>query len=226
MINQASSASAHGYDQLAPLYQTIEFLAFGRDLERARFNLLPHLKNCRRILVLGEGDGRCLKQLAACAPEAQIDCLDLSAAMLARARKRFATPSANITFRQADILNTELPSQHYDGVITCFFLDCFTTPQVREIVARISRSLQPNALWLWADFVLPPRGIARWRAQVWLTILITFFRWQTGLKARTLPESEALFAAAGFQVIEQRTLQWGFMRSALFSQPGSRTFSS
>ena len=63
-----------GFDRLARSYRTLELLAFGRDLERARFAWLPALADRKSILVLGEGDGRCLARLAALAPAARIHC--------------------------------------------------------------------------------------------------------------------------------------------------------
>lgn len=211
------SKPAKNFDRLARSYRLLEYLAFGRDLERARFSLLPHLEECRRVLVLGEGDGRCLERLIAIAPDARIDCLDISPAMLARAEERLKDTHHHVVFRQADILTEELPSQHYDAVVTCFFLDCFTHDQAQFVVSRIAESLIPGALWLWSDFVLPPKGLSRCRAKIWLSILYPFFRWQTGLQTSTLPPSEQLITTAGFRISDQCTYQWGLVHSVVFN---------
>ena len=210
------SRSPRSFDRLAPCYRVLEYLAFGRDLERARFSLLSHLKDCRRILVLGEGDGRCLEKLVAITPDAQIDCLDLSAAMLARAEARLHETPHQVNFQQADILVAELPAHHYDAVITNFLLDCFTNQQAAELISKISLSLRPDALWLWADFALPHRGLARLRAKVWLAMLYRFFRWQTNLAARELPNSEALIHQHGFHPVAHAAFQWGLLRSSVY----------
>lgn len=218
------NASRPNFDSLAGLYRALEFLAFGRDLERARFTFLPELAACRRILVLGEGDGRCLQRLLACAPQAQIDCLDLSAAMLARAAARLpATDRPRVHFVQADLLTEDPPGTGYDAIVTCFFLDCFTAPQVTALLTRLLPRLAPGAHWLWADFVLPPRGLAHWRARVWLAALYTFFRWQTDLAVRALPPTEALLRAAGCQPVAQRDFQAGLLRAAVFRYPGNHS---
>jgi SAM-dependent methyltransferase len=214
------------FDRLAGIYRALEYVAFGRDLERARFCFLERLRACRHILVLGEGDGRCLAQLIRAAPAARIDCLDLSPAMLAQAAARLP-PAARerVTFRCADLLAAELPPARYDAVITLFFLDCFTPEQTAGIVHRVTASLQPAACWLWADFALPPRGVARLRARVWLAVLYAFFRWQTGLPARMLPPAEELILAAGFARRDLREFQRGLVRSVFFGRPGSHTCS-
>jgi ubiquinone/menaquinone biosynthesis C-methylase UbiE len=205
------------FNRLAGIYRALEFLAFGGDLERARFCFLDRLASCRKILILGEGDGRCLAQLVEIAPTAQIHCLDLSPVMLARARARLSAAAATrVTFEQADLLKYALPPARYDAVITFFFLDCFTPAQAVALVARVHASLQPCATWLFADFVLPPRGIARFRARAWVALLYGFFRWQTHLAARFLPPSEEIIGQAGFERTDLHVLQSGLLHSAVY----------
>lgn len=217
--------SPRNFDRLAGIYRALEYIAFGRDLERARFVHLDRLSESRSILVLGEGDGRCLERLVSAAPHARIDCMDFSPAMLACAARRIADHEAvqRITFRQADLVTADLPAAQYDAVITFFFLDCFTEPQAEAVMARIRASLRPGALWLWADFALPERGWARWRARVWLAGLYAYFRWQTGLSARELPPVERYFSKNGLVGLAGRTWQCGLVRSEVWLfQPAHR----
>jgi len=210
--------SSRSFNRLAGIYRTLEYIAFGRELERARFMYLDRLRECRSILVLGEGDGRCLERLVSAAPHARIDCLDLSSAMLARAARRLSgrNEASRVDFRQADLLTAELPSRHYDAVVTFFFLDCFDAVQAENVMTRIQTSLLPGALWLWADFNLPEKGMARVRARIWLAILYTYFRWQTGLAARKLPPVDRYFVANGLKKITGRSAQWGLLRSEVW----------
>jgi len=208
------------FDGLATFYRALEYIVFGRDLERARFCLLDRLAGCRSILILGEGDGRCLERLVRIAPQARIHCLDASGAMLAKARARIAGTEAapRVTFQQADARDVTLPDSVYDAVVTLFFLDCFTHPQLNLLVPRIAHSLRPQAHWLFADFALPPRGLPRLRARVWLAVLYWFFRWRTGLAARALPPSEPQIESAGFRVAAERSRQQGLLRSVGFER--------
>ena len=206
------------FDGLSRIYRALEFLAFGRDLERARACFVDRLSGCREILILGEGDGRYLAQLVQAAPMAQIRCVDASAAMLARAASRLdnSEAQARVTFEQADAQTLDLPLARYDAVVTLFFLDCFAPDEVAGLVARIQLSLQPGALWAWADFSIPLRGWTHWRARAWLALLYFFFRWQTGLTARALPPAEAILEKAGFQREASREFQNGLIRGALY----------
>jgi SAM-dependent methyltransferase len=205
------------FDRLASAYRGLEYLAFGRDLERARFCFLDELQTCQSILVLGEGDGRCLARLVTIARGARIHCVDASAAMLAAAAARLAPADrSRVEFTMADARTVSLSPHGYDAVITFFFFDCFTEAEVGAIITRIRPRLSAQARWLFADFVLPAGGWAKVRARLWLFVLYTFFRWQTHLPIRALPPSEAALERAGFRRHASRELQHGLLRTAVF----------
>jgi ubiquinone/menaquinone biosynthesis C-methylase UbiE len=222
VVVAAVKASPSGFDRVARVYRALEYLAFGRDLERARFCLLPELAGCRRVLVLGEGDGRFLLRLVEAAPEARVHCVDRSAAMLALASARVAAAGASgrVTFEQADVLEAAFPSRGYDALVTLFFLDCFTAAQVAAIAARLRPALVAGGRWLFADFAVPARGPLRWRAQAWLRMLYCFFGWRAALAVRFLPPSEQVLLAAGLRRLSAREFQGGLLRSVIFDSPG------
>jgi ubiquinone/menaquinone biosynthesis C-methylase UbiE len=215
------TAAARSFDRLARHYHALESLAFGRDLTRARFQHLDLLQHSTDILVLGEGDGRCLARLVGIARQARIHCVDASASMLERASGRLsAEQRRRVTFTCSDALSVELPHSAYDAVTTLFFLDCFTDSEIRALVPRIRRSLRSECLWLFADFAIPQAGWRRWRAQLWLTMLYAFFRWQTGLSARGLPKAEDAIVKAGFVPASTLVLQHGLLRSVAYRSAG------
>ena len=212
------------FDRLAQIYRALERLAFGRSLERARFCFLDRLSTCEHILVLGEGDGRCLERLSRIAPAARIHCIDASRAMLARAEARLPDAAkARVVFEQADVLGKAFAPARYDAVVTLFFLDCFTADQVAAIIAAVTPALSAGAPWLFADFAVPDGRLASWRARIWLKALYLFFRWQTGLAARSLPPSEPRLRAQGFQCREEQDFDRGFVRSAVYRIPLAAT---
>jgi ubiquinone/menaquinone biosynthesis C-methylase UbiE len=207
------------FDGLARVYRLLEFAAFGRDLERARFCFLDRLASSRRILVCGQGDGRELARLAAIADRAEIHCLDASARMIARASGRLRDADRRrVVFHHLDALTSPLPPGPFDAVTTLFFLDCFTELQLRELVPRIAATLSPSAQWLWADFRMPERGWSRLRARATIALLYAFFRWQTAIPARELPPAEAIISAAEFVSNECIDRQGGMVRTRLFTR--------
>jgi SAM-dependent methyltransferase len=183
---------------MARLYRALEFAAFGRDLERARFAHLGRLADCRDILLLGEGDGRCALGLATMATGARLLCVDSSPGMIRRARARLdrAGVGTRVAFECADLRSYTPPPGAFDAVATLFVLDCFGTPDVASIISRT--------------------GAARLRARAWIALLYAFFRWETGLGVSVLPPSEDLLREAGWRITATRTLQFGLLRSTLY----------
>jgi ubiquinone/menaquinone biosynthesis C-methylase UbiE len=214
------SRVAPGFDRLARWYRVLEFSAFGRDLERARFAFLDRLADRTSILLLGEGDGRCAARLVKLAPGARIVCVDSSPGMIERASRRIreAGGEGRVTFECADVRSFAPEAGRFDAVATLFFLDCFGADDVASIVARTGAGLRPGASWLFADFALPAGVIARARARMWLAALYAFFRWETALAASSLPPSEQILEAAGWQRGELVEFQWGLIRSCVFKR--------
>ncbi|HZZ18130.1 MAG TPA: class I SAM-dependent methyltransferase [Opitutaceae bacterium] len=207
------------FDRLAKWYRFTEFLAFGGDLERTRFEYLGRLAGCRDVLLLGEGDGRCAERLALLLPNARITCVDSSLGMIERAASRISAAGASdrVKFEYADIFEFS-PGRKFDAVATFFFLDCFTPEQVSQIVSRTSAALKPGAVWLFSDFVIPAKGFPRFRARFWLKCLYTFFRWETGLPITTLPPSEEILVGSGWFRTAYLDRQGGMLRSAVFQR--------
>jgi ubiquinone/menaquinone biosynthesis C-methylase UbiE len=214
------NSNRSGFDWLARWYRVLEFTAFGRDLERARFEFLGCLSGCSDVLLLGEGDGRCASRLADLAPDARILCVDSSPGMIARASRRIpANAAGRVSFVCADALSFTPEPGRFDAVATLFFLDCFDAHGVASIVGRMGPALRPGAPWLYADFSVPDGGIARMRARAWLAVLYFFFRRGTGLRASSLPPSEETLGRAGWSRTHCRAFQAGMIRSAVFRRP-------
>ena len=212
-------ASMANFDGVAGIYKTLEYIAFGRALESARFEYLARLRHCRRVLIVGEGDGRFLERLVQVAPDATIRCVDSSAAMLVRAERRL-DPSARVrvTFERADVRDLHVAPHAYDAIVTLFLLDCLSPGEVAQAVRTLGDGLQPDGLWLFADFSIPARGWQRLRAIAWVRFLYAFFRWRAGLRVRDLPPTERILADAGFRVRESRTFQRGLLKASLYSR--------
>ena len=204
-------------DWLARWYRWIEYAAFGRALERRRFAFLHRLAAARRILILGEGDGRTLERLLPLAPQAHIDVVELSSEMIALSRRRTGNQD-RVSFLNQDALSASWPREHYDGVVTCFFLDCFTAPQARELIHRLERAMAPGALWLVSEFAIPPHGWRRWHAKLWLWVMYSFFRITTGLQTRTLPAYERLLTEAGMRKTESEQERGGLIVSDVWEK--------
>jgi SAM-dependent methyltransferase len=208
------------FDAVAPWYRTLETIAFGNDLQRARVACLGEIRSPHRALIVGEGNGRFLFALLRAHPKIEVDCVDASPRMLELARQRveraWPTDVPRVRFLQQDIASWSPPENHYDLIVTHFFLDCFPEDRVAEIVARLSHAAAAHAIWLLADFRIPAGGFARWRAGLWLAAMYRFFRVAAGIEATALVDPSPFLCAAGFTLARQKLLRLGLVKSELW----------
>lgn len=206
------------FDRIARLYRLVETLMFGRTLERARTAWLHEVAAAKRVLIVGEGDGRFLQRLLAVAPAAQVECVDGSAAMLALAAKRVAA-DPRVRFVQA-ALETYAPTGRYDLIVSHFVLDCFDAAGLERLIARLAAQLDDGGRWLLADFRVPHGRLPGVRARLWLVVMYAFFRVVTGLEVRRLVDPTPLLQEHGLERTCWRELDAGFVGSALWSRRG------
>jgi SAM-dependent methyltransferase len=201
--------------RLAWWYRWIEYAAFGRTLERRRFAFLPRLAAARRILVLGEGDGRSLSRLLKLAPLADFDVVEISPEMIALARQRTGN-SARVNFFCQDARTANWPAAQYDGIVTHFFLDCFVEGDARQVIRRLKNTLTPDGIWLMSEFAVPDQGWRHLHARIWIGTMYRFFGIATGLSARALPPIERLMHEAGMTRTDQEKGRAGLMVSEVW----------
>ena len=200
-------------DAIAPYYAAMEFAVFGRALERCRFHFLPELRNARRALVLGDGDGRFLKRLLDACPDLRADYVDCSAGMVDRARKRIG--SDRVRYFCCDA--SAIPGSGYDLVVSHFFFDCFDAKGQAALVARVTEAA-PEARWLISEFRVPASRWLAGPARALIAVMYRFFSIATGLKARALVDHRPLLNAAGFRLSSAVSHARGLMVSELWTQ--------
>ena len=207
------------FDRLARPYRWLEYAAFGRGLLRCRYDLLPWLADARRVLTIGEGDGRIVAELPTQFPGVKVDCVEASGTMIACARERLRA-NTKVRFHQADALEWDFSKDKYDAVVTCFFLDCFSPETLAVLMPRLAASLRPEGQWLVTEFGQPSRGVWRCHAKVWLAVMYFFFRHTTRLETRRLPDWEGGMARLGFRCYERLSRRWNLIAASRWSCAG------
>ncbi len=207
-VQQANDRRAANFDAIAWPYRWLEYFTFGRLLERVRFAQIPYIADRTRALVLGDGDGRFLAQLAIRNRALYADAVDSSPKMLALLQSRMCEVGAGdrVTLTQADV-NDEtfsLRGSGYDLVVTHFFFDCFTDHEVEAIVDRVIGRLAHKSVWIVSEFDVPPAG-PRMCARVLIRLLYTSFGLLTGLSVRSLPDYRRVLRSRDFY-LERKTM--------------------
>jgi SAM-dependent methyltransferase len=212
------SVTQPNFNRIARPYRWLEYLTLGTALENCRAHYLPQLLDRRRAVVLGDGDGRFLAQLLASNPDLHADAIDTSTTMLQLLRQRCeaATPNAATRLRthHADAITVPLEDS-YDLVVTHFFLDCLTQPDLDTLITHINPSLTPGALWLVSDFRIP-NGLMRLPARLLVRSLYLAFRLLTGLRTTHLPDYATPLTQAGLTRIAHQHRLAGLLTTELW----------
>lgn len=203
------------FDTLAPHYRWMERVLAGDKLQKCRTAHLKDIEVPQRALLVGEGNGRFLGALIQHFPKCEITCIDASSRML-DAAKRALDPRAHITYLHSDIFEVALPQDHFDLVVTNFFLDCFPHDQLARVVNKLASAAASPATWLIADFCEARGALKKARSKLILSSMYLFFRVATKLPARHLTQPDDLLHQHGIELIDRRRFEWDLLHADLW----------
>lgn len=211
------------FDRLARAYHTLERMFFGGLLQRTRTAHLAHLHAARRVLLLGEGDGRFLERLLLSNPTCEVFVVDQSSQMLERARCRIGSVE-RVTFCCGDAVRQVFPPDvRYDAIVTPFFLDCFEGDELTRLLGQLTRQAEPNACWVVADFSLGEGRCRQCWQRLGLWLLYRAFGALTDIRARRWCDPLPSLVALGWQLRAERRFAAGWLRSCVLVRPPERT---
>jgi len=209
------------FDPLAPYYFWMERVLAGGKLQRCRLAWADEVKSAGHALLVGEGHGRFLGECVRRFPSAQITYVDASAGMLEQARRQWigaGGEAGRVRFIHARLPEWQPEAGAYDLIVTHFFLDCFPPAELTQVLAVLARAARPGARWLLADFRVPERGWARWRARLILASAYAFFRVATKLPAGKITAPDDCLRQNGFELLGRRLSEWGLLHSDLWGR--------
>lgn len=205
-----------GFDAIAPYYQWIEKICAGKKMQRARLAFLSDLPIPKRVLLLGEGTGSFLVKCHQKFPEASITCIDSSNAMLHEMKKKLHRQDLSgnhLTFLHQDVLSWQPKMDHYDLIVTHFFLDCFTLNEMERLIPMLSKAAKPHAHWIIADFNFPQTWFMKIMALLLVKLLYLFFSTTTGISATKLINPDFFLKKSGFLLHGRKKFCKGLLKS-------------
>jgi SAM-dependent methyltransferase len=205
------------FNRLARIYRWMELASFGPWLWWCRCTFLDSLTECRRALIIGDGDGRFTARLLRANPAVQIDAVDASTAMLASLLRRAGSDTSRVRTFCADARQWQPANPPYDLIVTHFFLDCLTTEEIQSLAATVRKAVSPQALWLVSEFAIPAGWFGRLVARPLVWCLYWAFGHLTGLTVRKLPDHRGPLRQSGFALQKHRTQLGGLLVSELWS---------
>jgi ubiquinone/menaquinone biosynthesis C-methylase UbiE len=205
---------ANNYDNAAWFYDRLSRLVFGKSIINAQVYLLEYITPASNILIVGGGTGWILDEITKLHPTGglKITYVELSAKMMALSRKRNIGAN-DVKFINAAVENVQLP-QAFDVVITPFLFDNFSRATAHRVFNNINSSLQPNGLWLYADF--EPTG-KMWQKML-LKIMHTFFKVLCGIEATKLPDVKHFFTDQRYKPVNSKAIFGDFIRATIYSR--------
>lgn len=170
------------FNLVAPFYDRLARLVFGRDLLKAQEFFLNEISEKDRVLIVGGGSGEILRH-SALQQVSRIDFVELSEAMVRKAKAQPINLSS-IQFYVKDIRDHE---SQYDWVICNFFLDCFQEESLQKLLLKLKSLLTSQGQMIVTDFSASSRP----RQKTLLYLMITFFRFTANLEASKLLDIDA-----------------------------------
>ena len=193
------------YDRLAPYYDFLARIVFGKSLLRAKRHFLSLLPSKAKILLIGGGTGQILPDILKDNRRHYVVYLERSGKMISLARSRADRNkvSGQILFVEGDESN--LPEREkFDVIITNFFLDQFREDRLELLMEILFNRLNSSGLWLFTDFQLQKGQPHYWWQILLIKTMLAFFRVATNLKTNSLPDFPPLFQRLNLTLIEEK----------------------
>ena len=181
------------YERIAPLYDLIDL-----PFEYARYRRIRPLLfqgSSGRLLDAGVGIGR---NFPFYPPGSSVVGIDLSPAMLARAKRRANLSSASIELKEMDVTALDFPDRSFDAAVAAFLFcvlpDELQLPALREL----GRVVKTGGVIRMLEYVRPHGAIRGAVARLWEP----WIAWAYG--ASFDRRTEDYVAKAGLQLSESR----------------------
>jgi len=199
--------SRSNFNFIAPFYDLLARIFFGRSLQITQQFHLSKIGSEDKVLILGGGTGQVLRWL----PDCDVTYLELSTAMIARAKKR-----GQAQFIQADFLTHSL-DQKFDWIVCPFFLDCFDVENLNKVLLKIHSHLNNSGQLMVTDF----QNNGRWVFRTKLATMLLFFRMAASLKTKELLRIDQCIKERGFKRTESQLFSRGSVFSSIFTPTNS-----
>lgn len=207
------------FNSIAPFYDRLADVVFGGAIRKSQHCFIDHIPPRAKILIIGGGTGELLPPLFLHAGDAEVWYIEASSEMIRRAASRISGKHC-VHFIHGT--QNDIPDPvKFDVVITNFFLDVFSLPELHDVVAKIASHTSETGKWLVSDFVC----VERWH-KVALTTMYWFFALTTGLKTKALPPWFEIISVRGFSKTSDKDFFNGFIKSACFNKSATENRST
>lgn len=185
--------SSAGYRSIAPFYDLLDLPFEQRRYAPIRPVMFHGLTG--KLLDAGVGTGR---NMAFYPHGARVTGIDLSAAMLARARRRRGRLGLDVELLERDIRDTGLPDGHFDAVVASFLFCVLDDSLQLPALTELARIVKPGGEIRILEYEYSQRPWKRFVMRLWAP----WVRFAYG--ATFDRQTERYIPQAGLEIVEQR----------------------
>ena len=207
------------FDRIAPYYDGLARLVFGRSIQRAQCHFLDRILPGAHVLVVGGGTGWLLPHLLDRPEVAHVTYLETSAEMLAMAQQKVRAWDEDALLKITFVHGNERtlgPEDHFSVVITNFVLDMYEGAALDILMQTLAEHLVPGGIWLFSDFRLSKNKWHRGWQRGMVYAMYAFFRLTTGLAQQALPPYHQHFVVHGLRMSDERSFFKDFIVSRVY----------
>jgi len=198
------------FNWIAPYYDRITSLIFGKSIGNAQTIHLKVIPNDAKVLVLGGGSGKWMLELVRQNRTCKIWYIDASSKMIDQAKSNFKNFDQVVFIHGTE---NDIPTMLYDVVITHFFLDMFTNRELRNLINQLESNLKSNSIWIVSDF-----EESRFWHTLFLKLMYFFFKITSSISNDNLPDWDALLLSCGYRVSQSVSLYGKFIQCRVYTK--------
>ncbi|GAB4107676.1 hypothetical protein GCM10028791_01220 [Echinicola sediminis] len=201
------------YDRVAAFYDRMALAVLGKSYQKSKGAFLNEILPGSTVLYIGGGSGVNLPVISEKAGvTGKVFFVEASEKMLERAKKQKRIEKCgNLVFlHQTEF--SKLPEVVFDVVVTQYFLDVLSDPQINGLFKEMERRSHAHSKWLLVDFFdLPERR--------WLQFLmISFFRMVTRHPRKDLPDYGRFFSRFNWLKKKEQHFKRGWIKAEVFQK--------
>lgn len=210
-LEYMKNLSGSGYDRIAPIYDDLVGVIFGKDIFDAQTNYFEEIEDGSRILILGGGSGWILPVLIDGKQKVEIVYIDSSKKMIELSKKKTQTNMVEFICGTEEMIPSNLS---FDLIITNFYLDSFSEHELPVKIEYIRSFMNPQGKWIITDFVDTGKRSDRW--MLWL--MHCFFRLLVKHPNKKLVDWEKALSKLMPNTRKEASWKDGFIRSILIEK--------
>jgi hypothetical protein len=190
------------YSFLAPIYQPLSRLVFGKDLIRANQAFLER-NGDKKLLIIGGGDGVAYRDFI---ESLQGEFWDLSPKMAQLARRNLAGSGLSIH------AGAWPGTGKFDRVFFPFVLDSLTDLEIGKLLIQAKNCLNAEGKVVISDFFSPQTFLQGLIQQ----LMIFGFRILANHPRKDLPTIPGIMEAAGFKLTQEKGWRKGWIKAQVY----------